>query len=157
MLNGGHICESSLPFECAPTDMGHAAAPYEAASLRTLIMESLSSTESQAAASPANASLKTLTMIIYGLYGASCVVGVTALVAIIVNYIKRDEVANTIYDSHFRWQMRTFWFGLLWMVVGFITFFFVIGWFVLIANAVWIIYRLVRGFLNLLEDRPMYA
>lgn len=120
-------------------------------------MESLSSTESQAAASPANASLKTLTMIIYGLYGASCVVGVTALVAIIVNYIKRDEVANTIYDSHFRWQMRTFWFGLLWMVVGFITFFFVIGWFVLIANAVWIIYRLVRGFLNLLEDRPMYA
>lgn len=118
-------------------------------------MESLSSTESQSTTSPDNASLKTLTTVIYALYGASFLVGVTALVAIIINYVKRDDVANTLYDSHFSWQIRTFWFGLLWTIVGFITFFFLIGWFVLIANAVWIIYRLVKGFLRLLEDRPM--
>lgn len=105
----------------------------------------------------AEQSAKTLTTIIYALYAASFVVGVTAIVAIILNYLKRDDVAGTFLESHFRWQMRTFWFGLLWGVVGFITTFLLIGFVVLVANAIWIIYRLVKGWLYLSENKPMYA
>ena len=50
-----------------------------------------------------------LTHVIYALYAASILVGVTCLVAVIVNYVKRDDVAGTWLESHFRWQIRTFW------------------------------------------------
>lgn len=101
-------------------------------------------------------SLKTLTTIIYALYAASFIVGVSAVVAAVMNYVKRDEAAGTFMESHFRWQIRTFWFALLWTIIGFITLPILIGWAVLMANAVWFIYRLVKGFLNLNENRPMY-
>jgi hypothetical protein len=48
-------------------------------------------------------------LIIYGLYGASFMLGITSIVAIVLNYIKRDSVAGTVYASHFSWQIRTFW------------------------------------------------
>jgi uncharacterized membrane protein len=109
------------------------------------------------ATAEAEKSGKTLTKIIYALYAASFLVGITAIVAIIMNYIKKDDVAGTFLESHFRWQIRTFWFGLLWGVVGVITIFFVIGWFVLIANGVWIIYRIVKGWLRINDNKPMYT
>jgi len=102
-------------------------------------------------------SARTLTIVIYALYAASLVVGVTAIAAIIMNYLKKDDVAGTFLESHFRWQMRTFWFALLWSVVGVLTTALLIGWLVLLANAVWFIYRIVRGFLNLNDGKPMYA
>ena len=83
--------------------------------------------------------------------------GVTWLVAIILNYVKRDDVVNTIYESHFRWQIRTFWFSLLWAVIGIILTFVVIGLFVLGANLIWFIYRIVKGWLRLTEGKPMYV
>lgn len=100
---------------------------------------------------------KTLTMIIYGLYAAFFVTGISCIVAIIVNYIKKDDVANTWLESHFRWQIRTFWFGLLWAVIGTITSIIFIGWFIIAANCIWFIYRLVKGFINLNDNKPMYA
>lgn len=99
---------------------------------------------------------KTLTTIIYALYAASFLVGITAIVAIVMNYIKKDDVSGTFLESHFRWQMRTFWFGLLWAVIGAITFLIVVGWFVLIANGIWIIYRIVKGWLRLNDNKSMY-
>ncbi len=99
---------------------------------------------------------KTLTTIIYALYAASFLVGITAIVAIIMNYVKKEDVAGTFLESHFRWQIRTFWFGLLWGVIGAITFLIAIGWFVLIANGIWIIYRIVKGWLRLNDNKPMY-
>lgn len=102
-------------------------------------------------------SAKTLTTIIYALYAASYLIGITAIVAIIINYVKKEDVAGTFLESHFRWQMRTFWFGLLWGVLGTLTFLLVVGWFVLIADAIWIIYRIVKGWLRLNDNRPMYA
>ncbi|WP_247869935.1 hypothetical protein [Methylophaga sp. SB9B] len=60
---------------------------------------------------------KTLTIIIYALQAASFIVGLTFLVAVIINYIKRDDVRGTWLESHFRWQIRTFWFcccGVCW-------------------------------------------
>lgn len=100
-------------------------------------------------------SLKTLTTVIYGLYALSWVFGISAIVAVVVNYIKREEVAGTWLESHFRWQIRTFWFGLLWGALGAITFILVIGWFILFANLVWLIYRIVKGWLNLNDGKPM--
>ena len=100
-------------------------------------------------------SLKTLTMVVYGLYALTWFFGISAIVAIIVNYVKREDVAGTWLESHFRWQIRTFWFGLLWGALGAITFILVIGWFILFANTVWLIYRIVKGWLNLNDGKPM--
>jgi uncharacterized membrane protein len=99
----------------------------------------------------------TLTTVIYALYAASYFVGVTAIVAIVMNYVKKDDVAGTFLESHFRWQIRTFWFGVLWGVLGTVTMMFIIGWFILIANGIWIIYRIVKGWLRLNDGKPMYT
>lgn len=100
---------------------------------------------------------KTITTIIYALYAASIFFGVTALVAIIMNYVKRDDVHGTFLESHFRWQIRTFWFALLWAVIGAITWIIIIGWFILGANFIWYLYRIIKGWLRLTEDKPMYS
>jgi uncharacterized membrane protein len=102
------------------------------------------------------ASLKQLTLITYVLYALSHFSGgLTALVAIIINYVKLGDAAGTLYESHFRWQMRTFWWGLLWATLGFITIFIVIGFGILFANFVWTLYRIVKGFLNWNDNKPM--
>jgi uncharacterized membrane protein len=99
--------------------------------------------------------LRTLTLAVYILYALSYFAGVTAIVGIIINYVKQEEVAGTWLESHFRWQIRTFWFGLLWAVIGAATFFFLIGIPILFANFCWIIYRIVKGWLNLNDGKPM--
>ena len=96
-----------------------------------------------------------ITQIIYGLYAASLVVGVTLIVAIILNYVKRDDVVGTVYESHFRWQIRTFWFSLLWGVVGGMTFWILVGFAVWAVAGVWFIYRIVKGWLRLSENREV--
>ncbi|QXL83792.1 hypothetical protein [Comamonas sp. NLF-1-9] len=101
-------------------------------------------------------SAKSLTAVIYALYAAAFLVGITSIVAIVMNYLKKDEVAGTWLESHFRWQMRTFWYGLLWGVIGMAGVVVLVGWAVLLANGVWIIYRIVKGFLNLNDNKPMY-
>lgn len=100
---------------------------------------------------------KNITQLIYGLYAASIIVGITWLVAIILNYVKRDDVVNTIYESHFRWQIRTFWFSLLWGVIGFISIFVVVGFVILGINLIWFVYRIVKGWLRLTEGKAMYV
>lgn len=97
----------------------------------------------------------TLTHIIYALYALSLVIGLTAIAAIIINYVKRDEVKGTFLESHFNWQMRTFWWGLLWGAIGFITMFIGIGFVILAANAIWIIYRIIKGWLKLNDGLPV--
>lgn len=110
-------------------------------------------------ATPADSekSAKTITTVIYALYAASFLIGITAIVAIVMNYVKKDDVAGTFLESHFRWQIRTFWFGLLWGVLGAITMLLIVGWFVLIADGVWIIYRIVKGWLRLNDNKQMYT
>jgi len=105
---------------------------------------------------PREQAARRLTAVLYALYAASFLFGITALVAIIVNYVKRDDVAGTFLDSHFRWQIRTFWFGLLWLAVGWLTFILLVGWLVLAANCVWLIYRIVKGWLYLNDGKSMY-
>lgn len=125
----------------------------------------------------ASSSLVGWTTAIYALHAASLVIGVVgtatvvgtflfgwpSIVAVILNYVKRNEVRGTWLDSHFRWQLRTFWFGLLWvgLCVLFVIFTLGIGvlivWVPLIVVACWFIYRIVRGWLRLGSRQPMYA
>ena len=100
-------------------------------------------------------SLKNLTQLVYILYALSYFTGITAIVGIIINYVKKDDAAGTWLESHFRWQIRTFWFGLLWAVIGAATMVLVIGMAILFANFCWIIYRIVKGWLNLNDNKPM--
>jgi uncharacterized membrane protein len=102
------------------------------------------------------ASLRTITTVVYALQALSFAFGVTALVGLIINYVKRDDVAGTLYESHFNWQIRTFWWGLLWGVLGFILIFaFGLGLVVLFVAWVWAIYRVVKGWLKLNDGKPV--
>ncbi len=83
--------------------------------------------------------------------------GLTMFAGVVVNYVRKDDVAGSWLASHFRWQIRTFWFFLLWSVIGYIAVFVVIGIPILFANLIWAIYRIVKGWLYLSENKPMYT
>jgi uncharacterized membrane protein len=100
-------------------------------------------------------SLKTVATVVYALQAVGFFIGITWIVAIVMDYVKKDEARGTWLESHFRWQIRTFWFGLLWGVLGAILLLVLVGWFVLVADAIWIIYRIVKGWLNLAENKPI--
>lgn len=101
-------------------------------------------------------SLKTLTTVIYALYGVSIFFGLTAIVAIIMNYVKKDDVQGTLFESHFRWQIRTFWFGMLWMLLAGLTMFVGVGFILFPIAVIWFIYRVVKGFMYLNDGKAMY-
>ena len=103
-----------------------------------------------------------------GIIGAATVVGAfltgwPSILAVILNYVKRSEVRGTWLESHFRWQIRTFWFGLLWVSICALFVILTLGIGILIAwiplgvVAVWFIYRIVRGWIALTNGRSMYA
>ena len=117
--------------------------------------------------------LVTLAHVIYGLHAFSAVTGmlspamiITAfltgwpsIIAVILNYVKRSEVRGTWLDSHFSWQIRTFWFALLWLAIGAVLFLTVIGipfafavWF---ATGIWVLYRIIRGWLALGSQKEL--
>ena len=102
-------------------------------------------------------SLKTIATVVYALQAAGFFVGITWIVAVIIDYVKKDDARGTWLESHYRWQIRTFWFGLLWGVIGGILCLILIGFLVLAVDAVWIIYRIVKGWLNLAENKAMDA
>jgi uncharacterized membrane protein len=126
---------------------------------------------------PPDPSLIKLTHIIYGLHALSLLVGIVgaatvvgafllgwpSLIAVILNYVKRSEARGTWLDSHFRWQIRTFWFGLLWVSLCIVFIVVTLGVGILIAwvplgvVGLWFIYRIARGWLALADRRPMYA
>jgi uncharacterized membrane protein len=99
--------------------------------------------------------LKTIATVVYALQAAGFFSGITWLVAVIIDYVKRDDAAGTWLEPHIRWQIRTFWWGLLWGLIGGILSLILIGWLVLAANAVWIIYRIVKGWLRLAKGREV--
>jgi uncharacterized membrane protein len=96
-------------------------------------------------------------MIVYVLQIASIIVGITLIAAVIINTLKRKDVEGTWLESHFRWQIRTFWYSLLWFGVGLALLVVVIGLFVLMALAMWLLYRAIKGWLELEEGKAMVA
>jgi len=110
----------------------------------------------QSEESGTESSATTITTMVYALQALSFFLGITFVAAVVVNYVKRSDVEGTWLESHFRWQIRTFWFALLWSVVGILTWVFLIGILILAIDGIWIIYRIVRGWINLAERKPMY-
>ena len=114
-----------------------------------------------------------LAHIIYGLHAFSAVMGVISsaavvtafltgwpsILAVILNYARRDDVRGSYLESHFRWQIRTFWYAALWVVVALLLFVTVIGiplaWLVVVITGVWVLYRIGRGWLALNDGREI--
>lgn len=92
-------------------------------------------------AEPADASTA---KVIYVLYLIGIVVGITSLVGVILAYVKRDD-APVWVQSHYRFQIRTFWIGVLYSVIGLLTWVFIVGWFILLFVLVWLIVRCIKG------------
>jgi uncharacterized membrane protein len=129
-------------------------------------------TAERAAGNPPQ-SLVTLTHLVYGMHAFSALMGllgpafiVTAfltgwpsIIAVIINYVKRSDVRGTYLDSHFSWQLRTFWYALLWVIVIGLLIISLIGiplaWVVALVVGVWVLYRITRGWLTLLDRRPI--
>ena len=78
------------------------------------------------------------------------------LIAVIINYVKRGDVSGTLAESHFRWQIRTFWFSLLWGILGAILVYVLVGYAILLFNYLWVIYRILKGWLRLNDNQTMY-
>lgn len=100
-------------------------------------------------------SLKNIATAVYVLQAASFFLVLPYFIAVILDYIKRDDARGTWLESHFRWQIHTFWFGLLWFSLGGLTYIVVIGWFILFAASLWLIYRILKGWLSLNDGKPM--
>jgi len=100
-------------------------------------------------------SLRNIATAVYALQAAGFLFGITWLVAVIVDYVKRDDARGSWLESHFSWQIRTFWWGLLWGVISGVLLLVLVGYLVLVANAAWIIYRIVKGWLRLAERREV--
>jgi uncharacterized membrane protein len=117
--------------------------------------------------------LLTLTHVLYGLHGFSALMGmlgpmfvVTAfltgwpsIIAVIINYVKRGDTRGTWLESHFSWQIRTFWFAVLWVLIAAVLVLTVIGipvaWVLAVAIGLWVLYRIIRGWIALADGRAM--
>jgi len=120
---------------------------------------------------------RTLTLILYILYIVAIFSGgLLAVIALIINYVKRSDVRGSIFESHFTWQIRSFWWYLFWNIVAFVPFLFLFftdedpdlfagvafgaSTFCLVVvfvSWIWIVYRAIRGIMRLNDNRPMYT
>jgi uncharacterized membrane protein len=101
--------------------------------------------------------LRTITHVAYGLYALGFLTAgflpITTLAAVVLLYVKRADAAGTFYASHFDWLLKTFWWALLWLAISGIALFIFIGWVGIVATVIWVLYRLIKGWLALLEGR----
>jgi len=120
------------------------------------------------------ASALTVAKIVYGLHGFAILVGIAgtatvigsflgsvpSIVAVILNYLKRRDARGTWLESHYRWQIRTFWFAIGWVILAAILFVTLIGIpfsiAIMVGVTIWLVYRIGKGWLRLLDRRPMY-
>jgi len=120
-----------------------------------------------------SANMVQLTYLIYGLHLFSAINGVLtsafvvtaflsgwpSILAVMLNYIKRGATRGTYLESHFRWQIRTFWFAFLWLVIGAILVVTVIGiplaWILIVAIGLWVLYRMMHGVARLMNQQAM--
>jgi uncharacterized membrane protein len=103
-------------------------------------------------------SMRTMTHIIYGLFALGLIsagfLGLATLAAIILAYLKRSDAAGTVYASHLDWVIKTFWWSLLWFVLSALATFIFIGWITGLIALIWLLYRLIKGWLALFAGQP---
>jgi uncharacterized membrane protein len=97
---------------------------------------------------------KNLPFAIYILYLASFLAGLTGLVGVVLAYVNRGT-APAWLETHFTYQIRTFWIGLLYTIIGFVTTLVIVGWLVLLATSVWLILRCAKGMSWLDRNEPV--
>src|SRR5262245_17417690 len=132
----------------------------------------MASFDASATAGAPREGLVTLTHAIYalhafsaitGLIGAASIIGAfltgcPSIIAVILNYVKRSDVDGTYLESHFSWQIRTFWYAFAWVMLAFVLAVTIIGLpftvAIFVAISLWILYRIVRGWLALLDGKP---
>lgn len=122
-------------------------------------------------------SLISTTLLVYALFGVAAVValvahgfppaaplgGIVGIIAIILAHVKRSDATGTWLASHYRWLIRTFWFSVLWGVVGAIIFVVlllvligpVVALVIWFATAIWVLYRLIRGYVLFKDSQPV--
>ena len=93
-------------------------------------------------------STKKVVFVVYILYALSYLFGITYIIGVIVAYVKRNDTDASWLQDHFRWQINTFWVTIILSIIGAITMFIGIGWLILLALAIWNIYRIVKGWLR---------
>ncbi len=121
----------------------------------------------------ASEGLVRLTHIIYALHAFSAVMGVISsaavvtafltgwpsILAVVLNYAKRSDVRGTYLESHFRWQIRTFWYAFFWLIVAAVFFVTIIGipfaWLIVVVTGFWVLYRIGAGWLALNDEREI--
>lgn len=103
---------------------------------------------------PARRDGRSAAHVMYALYALSIVTAVPMLVGVIVAYLGRGDARGTIYRSHLDWGVRTFWWTLLFTVIGLVLTLVLIGYVILFLVWIWFVYRTVRGWLNLFDGRP---
>jgi uncharacterized membrane protein len=128
------------------------------------------------AVDPRLQSLRNWTTLIYALHAFSIAMGILgaatvitafltgwpSIIAVILNYVKRGEARGTWLASHFTWQIRTFWYGMLWAALCVLCLLLTLGlailviWLPLVILTAWFIYRIVRGWMRLSSGQAMY-
>jgi len=85
--------------------------------------------------------------------------GWPSIIAVIINYVKRGDVRGTWLESHYSWQLRTFWYAVLWLAIGGILFVTLVGipaaFIMWMATGAWVLYRLIRGWLALTNHKEL--
>jgi uncharacterized membrane protein len=121
--------------------------------------------------------LISMTLVIYALFGVAAVVGlassgfpliapltgIVGIIAVILAYVKRSEAAGTWLAAHYRWLIRTFWYSLLWGIIGAVIFVVllliligpVIAYVIWVATTIWVLYRLIRGYMLFNASQPV--
>ena len=134
----------------------------------------MSASEETKSPEPAHSAL-VAAHIVYGLHAVAIVLGITgsatviggfvgsvpSIIAVIISYVKRGSARDSWAESHYRWQIRTFWYALLWLVVSLLLVATLVGapvgLVLLTALTLWLIYRIARGWSRLLDKQPMYV
>ncbi len=111
--------------------------------------------------------------VMYGLHALSAISGILtsativgafvfgwpSIIAVIINYVTAGRVADTWLESHWRWQLRTFWIAALWGVIALVLTITIIGipfaWLALVATGIWVLYRVIRGWMALLAREAL--
>ena len=121
-------------------------------------------------------SLISTTLVVYALFAVAAIAGLVSagllstpllgligLIALIIAYVKRGDAAGTWLQSHYRWLIRTFWFSMVWALLGWLVLVTLgliligipIAFGIWIAASVWVIYRIVRGYMLFKDSRPV--
>ena len=91
--------------------------------------------------------------LVYFIYLGSLVFGILVIVGLIIAYVNRDRSGGWV-DEHYRFQIRTFWIGMLYLVIVIIAFFFLIGWILLGLLVIWWIVRCAKGLRAVSRSEP---